>query len=378
MKIGIVCYPTFGGSGVIATELGKDLAERGHKVHFITYHQPVRLDFFSENVSYHEVTVANYPLFEYAPYETALTSKLVDVITFERLDILHVHYAIPHAHVAYMAKQILADSGIIIPFVTTLHGTDITLVGRDSGFAPVVTFAINHSDAVTAVSNSLREATYAHFNIKKDIEVIPNFIDLKRFAKLRKEHFRKAIAPNNEKLIVHASNFRPVKRVEDVVEIFHRINKKIPSKLLLIGDGPDRHAIESACRDCEDCGDIRFLGKQDAVEEILSVSDLFLLPSETESFGLAALEAMACQVPVVSSNAGGIPELNINGTTGFLSNVGDIEDMAKNAIYILEDDKRLLQFKANALEQAKKFDIKKITPLYKNLYKRVIENKNGK
>ena len=373
MKIGIVCYPTFGGSGVVATELGKALAEKGHKVHFITYHQPVRLDFFSENVSYHEVTVNDYPLFEYSPYETALTSKLVDVATFEGLDILHVHYAIPHAHVAYMAKQILATQGIYIPFVTTLHGTDITLVGRDSGFAPVVTFAINHSDAVTAVSKSLREETYANFHITKDIEVIPNFIDLLRFSKHRKDHFRKAIAPNNEKLIVHASNFRKVKRVQDVVSVFHKVNKIIPSKLLLIGDGPERHSIERDCRDCEDCGDIRFLGKQEAVEEILSVSDLFLLPSETESFGLAALEAMACQVPVISSNTGGIPELNIQGVTGFLSNVGDVDDMAKHAIYILEDEKRLTQFKNNALEQAKKFDIKIILPIYENLYKRVIE-----
>ncbi len=372
MKIGIVCYPTFGGSGVIATELGKALAEHGHQVHFITYHQPVRLDFFSENVSYHEVTVSNYPLFEYSPYETALTSKLVDVITFEQLDILHVHYAIPHAHVAYMAKQILADSGIHIPFVTTLHGTDITLVGRDSGFAPVVTFAINHSDAVTAVSESLKMDTYAHFKISKEIEVIPNFIDLSRFSKSRKEHFRKAIAPNDEKLIVHASNFRKVKRVQDVVEVFHRINSKIPSKLLLIGDGPERHAIEQKCRECNDSNDIRFLGKQEAVEEILSVSDLFLLPSETESFGLAALEAMACQVPVISSNTGGIPEVNIQGVTGFLSNVGDVEDMAKNSIYILQDEDRLSQFKAQALQQARNFDIKKIMPIYEQLYERVI------
>ena len=373
MKIGIVCYPTFGGSGVVATELGKALAEKGHQVHFITYHQPVRLDSFSENIWYHEVTVADYPLFEYAPYETALTSKLVEVALFEELDILHVHYAIPHAHVAYMAQQILKDQGKIIPFVTTLHGTDITLVGRDLGFAPVVTFAINHSNAVTTVSESLRTETYAYFKITKEIIVIPNFIDLKRFSKHRKDHFRKAIAPNNEKLIVHASNFRKVKRVEDVVAVFNKINKVIPSKLLLIGDGPERHSIERACRECEYSDDIRFLGKQEAVEEILSVCDLFILPSETESFGLAALEAMACQVPVISSNTGGIPELNVQGVTGFLSNVGDVDDMAKNGIYILEDDKRLAQFKSNALDQAKKFDIKKITPMYEDLYIKVIE-----
>lgn len=375
MNIGILCYPTFGGSGVIATELGKALSEKGHHIHFITYSQPVRLEHFSENVSYHEVSVADYPLFEYAPYETALTSKLVDVALFEKLDIIHVHYAIPHASVAYMAKQILAAQGYHVPFVTTLHGTDITLVGRNPGYEPVVTFAINMSDAVTAVSQNLADETYSFFNVTKEIEVIPNFIDLKRFSKQLKEHFRKAIAPNHEKLLVHASNFRPVKRVSDVVKVFGKVVEKIPCKLLLIGDGPDRTAIEKQCRDCEACDHIRFLGKQEAVEEILSVSDLFLLPSETESFGLAALEAMACQVPVISSNTGGIPELNVNGVTGFMSDVGDVDDMAKNAIYILEDEKRLAQFKHNALEHAKKFDIKKIMPMYEALYQKVINSK---
>jgi N-acetyl-alpha-D-glucosaminyl L-malate synthase BshA len=373
MKIGIVCYPTFGGSGVIATELGKALAEKGHKVHFITYSQPVRLDYFSENLFYHEVSVPEYPLFEYAPYELALTSKLVDVIKYEQLDVLHVHYAIPHASVAFMAKQILATFGIRIPVITTLHGTDITLVGKDATYEPVVTFSINKSDGVTAVSNSLKAETMDYFKIENEIEVIQNFIDLRRFSKLPKDHFKKAIAPFGEKLVIHTSNFRKVKRVEDVVHVFTRIIKKVPAKLLLIGDGPERSGIEKLCRQTGACEHIRFLGKQEAVEEILSVCDLFIMPSETESFGLAALEAMACQVPVISSNAGGIPELNIQGKTGFLSNVGDVEDMAKNAIFILEDEARLAQFKCNALENARKFDIKFIMPLYEAYYVKIIE-----
>lgn len=373
MKIGIVCYPTFGGSGVIATELGKALAEIGHKVHFITYSQPVRLDYFSENLFYHEVAVPEYPLFEYAPYELALTSKLVDVIKYEKLDVLHVHYAIPHASVAFMAKQILATFGIHIPVITTLHGTDITLVGKDATYEPVVTFSINKSDGVTAVSKSLKEETLNFFKIENEIEVIQNFIDLRRFSKLPKDHFKKAIAPFGEKLVIHTSNFRKVKRVEDVVHVFTRIIKKVPAKLLLIGDGPERSVIEKLVRQTGACENIRFLGKQEAVEEILSVCDLFIMPSETESFGLAALEAMACQVPVISSNAGGIPELNIQGKTGFLSNVGDVEDMAKNAIYILEDEARLAQFKSNALEHARKFDIKFIMPLYEAYYEKIIE-----
>ena len=269
MRIGIVCYPTFGGSGVVATELGKALAERGHRIHFITYSQPVRLDFFSENISYHEVTIAKYPLFDYIPYETALASKLVDVARFEGLDVLHVHYAIPHASVAYMAKQILAAHGIVLPIVTTLHGTDITLVGKDSSYEPVVTFAINQSDGVTAVSESLKKDTYANFKIEKEIAVIPNFIDLERFSKKAKDHFRKAVAPNGERLVVHTSNFRKVKRVQDVVHVFSKIRKEIPSKLLLIGDGPERHNIEQLCRELDLCDDVRFLGKQDMIEEIL-------------------------------------------------------------------------------------------------------------
>jgi L-malate glycosyltransferase len=373
MKIGIVCYPTFGGSGIVATELGNALAKKGHSVHFITYSQPTRLEFFNENVFYHEVDLMNYPLFQYPPYELALTSKMVDVVKFENLDLLHVHYAIPHASAAFMAKQILKTKGIYIPVITTLHGTDITLVGRDPSYEPVVTFSINESDGITAVSENLKEDTYAHFNIKKEIEVIPNFIDLQRFKKQKKEHFKKAICPNNEKLLVHTSNFRPVKRVEDVVKIFYNVRQKMPAKLLLVGDGPERIKIENMCRELGTCEDIRFLGKLEAVEEVLSVADLFLMPSEKESFGLAALEAMACEVPVISSNTGGIPELNVHGVTGFMSNVGDVESMTKNAFYVL-DDNNLPLFKKNALERAKEFDIDKILPYYEKFYFKIMNN----
>lgn len=376
MKIGILCYPTFGGSGVVATELGKALADKGHSVHFITYSQPVRLEHFIENVFYHEVSVADYPLFEYAPYETALTSKLVDVARYEKLDLVHVHYAIPHASVAYMARKIMESQGQKLPFITTLHGTDITLVGKNESYSPVVTFAIDQSDAVTSVSKSLKEDTYKNFKICKQIDVIPNFIDLSRFTKQRKDHFKVAIAPNNEKLIIHASNFRPVKRVSDVIKIFNIINAKIPSKLLLIGDGPDRNRCEKESRETPAGEHIRFLGKMDMVEEILSVGDLFILPSETESFGLAALEAMACQVPVISTNTGGLPELNVNGVTGYMSEVGDIEDMARNAIHILSDENILQKFKQQSLAHARKFDIREILPLYENLYNRVISESN--
>jgi L-malate glycosyltransferase len=375
MKIGIVCYPTFGGSGVVATELGKALANEGHQVHFITYSQPARLDFFSANLFYHEVSVRDYPLFDYAPYESALASKLVDVVRFEQLDILHVHYAIPHASAAFMAKQILATYGIHIPFVTTLHGTDITLVGKDATYKPVVTFSINQSDGVTTVSQDLREDTYRHFDIKKDIRVIPNFIDFNRFSLQPKDHFKKAIAPNNERILIHTSNFRKVKRTADVIRMFQRVSEKIPSKLLMVGDGPERSANEQLCRELGICDDVRFLGKQDAVEEILSVSDLFIIPSENESFGLAALEAMACKVPVISSNAGGLPELNVDGFCGYMSNVGDVEDMAQKAISILEDDETLRQFKENALLRAKDFDLKKILPQYIAYYNEVMAGK---
>lgn len=373
MKIGIVCYPTFGGSGVVATELGKALADNGHQVHFITYNQPARLDFFSENLFYHEVSVANYPLFDYAPYEVALASRLVDVVRFEKLDVLHVHYAIPHASAAFMAKQILLTYGIYIPVVTTLHGTDITLVGKDRTYKPVVTFSINKSDGVTAVSENLRKDTFEFFDIENDIRVIPNFIDLTRFNLKPKDHFKKAIAPNGEKILIHTSNFRKVKRTEDVVKIFAMIRKKIPSKLLMVGDGGERSACEQLCRDLGVADDTRFLGKQDAIEEILSVSDLFLMPSQSESFGLAALEAMACKVPVISSNTGGLPELNIDGVTGFLNDVGDVKGMAEKSVYILEDDVRLATFKENALARAKEFELSKILPLYENYYIEVIE-----
>lgn len=374
MKIGIVCYPTFGGSGVVATELGKALADRGHQIHFVTYNQPARLDFFSENLYYHEVSVAQYPLFDYPPYEIALASRLVDVIRFEKLDILHVHYAIPHASAAFMAKQILATYGISIPVITTLHGTDITLVGQDNTLKPVVTFSINRSDGVTAVSEHLKADTYKYFKIEKDIRVIPNFIDMNRFSLKPKDHFKKAIAPNGEKILVHTSNFRKVKRTEDVIKMFAKVIEQIPAKLLMVGDGGERSVCEKLSRTLGISEHVRFLGKQDAIEEILSVADLFLMPSVSESFGLAALEAMACKVPVISSNAGGLPELNIDGITGYLLNVGDVDAMAEKAVYILENEERLAQFKENAFERAKQLELSNIMPLYEHYYEEVIKN----
>jgi len=373
MKIGIVCYPTFGGSGVVATELGKALADHGHQVHFVTYNQPARLDFFSENLFYHEVAVSKYPLFEYPPYELALASRLVDVVRFEKLDILHVHYAIPHASAAFMAKQILMTYGIYIPVVTTLHGTDITLVGKDRTYQPVVTFSINKSDGVTAVSENLRKDTYEFFEIENEIRVIPNFIDMKRFSLKAKDHFKKAIASAGEKILIHTSNFCKVKRITDVIKIFAKVIERIPSKLLMVGDGEERSECEQLARDLGVSDNVRFLGKQDAIEEILSVSDLFLMPSRSESFGLAALEAMACKVPVISSNAGGLPELNVDGVTGFLKEIGDVDGMAESAIYILEDENRLKTFKENSLARAKEFDLSIILPIYENYYTEVIE-----
>ncbi len=373
MKIGIVCYPTFGGSGVVATELGKALAAKGHQVHFISYSQPVRLDFFSGNLFYHEVAVSDYPLFDYQPYELVLSSKLVDVVKYEKLDLLHVHYAIPHASAAYMAKQILASQGINIPFITTLHGTDITLVGKDPSFEPVITFAINQSDAVTSVSESLKADTYANFpDVKKDISVIPNFICLDDYKTNDAVCSKKMYAPNGERLLIHVSNFRKVKRVEDVLRVFDKVRKQIPAKLILVGDGPERPVIEKLCRELDTCSDIRSLGKIVNPEQVLAISDLFLLTSETESFGLAALEAMAAKVPVISTNSGGIPEVNKDGFSGYMSNVGDVEDMAKNAMRILKDDATLKQFKENAYEQAKKFNIDRILPMYERLYKEVL------
>jgi N-acetyl-alpha-D-glucosaminyl L-malate synthase BshA len=372
MKIGIICYPTYGGSGVVATELGKALASAGHEVHFITYTQPPRLDFFSENIFYHEVSVASYPLFEYLPYESALASKMVDVTVNEQLDLIHVHYAIPHASAAYLAKQILKYKGIHVPVITTLHGTDITLVGRDPSFEPVVTFSINESDGVTAVSESLRNDTYSSFEILSAIEVIPNFIDLKRFRKQPKEHFKLAICPNGEKLLMHTSNFRKVKRIEDIIQVFAKVQKQVPSKLLLVGDGPERSGIESLCRELGVAADVRFLGKLDTIEEALSMADLFFLTSEKESFGLAALEAMACEVPVISSNAGGIPEVNIHGVTGFLSEIGDIDDMVTNTVRVLTDEVLHTQMKANALARAKEFSLEKILPMYERYYEKIV------
>lgn len=376
MNIGVVCYPTYGGSGVIATELGKALARKGHMVHFITYQEPVRLDGFSANIFYHEVSALDYPLFQYQPYESALASKIVDVARFEKLDILHVHYAIPHASSALIARSILKERGYKLPFVTTLHGTDITLVGKDPGYKPVVEYSINHSDGITSVSKSLKEDTYSNFRISREIEVIPNFIDFSRFKKTNKDHFKTAIAPNGEKILIHVSNFRKVKRVEDVLHMFDIVSKKIPSKLFLVGDGPERMNMEMLCRKLGNCEQVRFLGKQDAVEDLLAIADLFILPSKTESFGLAALEAMAVEVPVISSNAGGIPEININGKTGFMSNVGDYEDMAKNAVYILEDEQRLKQFKKNAYNHARTFNIDAILPQYETYYEKVIRYHN--
>ncbi|MEP7252677.1 MAG: N-acetyl-alpha-D-glucosaminyl L-malate synthase BshA [Ginsengibacter sp.] len=373
MNIGIVCYPTYGGSGVLATELGKALAEKGHNIHFITYQQPVRLGGFHANIFYHEVRVPTYPLFDYPPYETALASTMVDVIMNNQVELLHVHYAIPHASAAYMAKQILLKEGIKIPVITTLHGTDITLVGRDKTYSPVVTFSMNESNAITAVSKNLRDETYKNFKIDKEIEVIYNFVDVKRFNRKPVTAFKQIIAPDNERIIMHASNFRKVKRVGDVVKVFEQLNKVIPSKLLFVGDGPERSYVERLCRESDSHGDIRFLGRQEQMEDILAISDLFILPSEYESFGLVALEAMAAAVPVVSTNAGGLPEINIDGVTGFLSDVGDVDDMSRKIINLLGDEKAFAQMKKNAFDQAKKFDIDRIVPEYENLYKKVLE-----
>jgi N-acetyl-alpha-D-glucosaminyl L-malate synthase BshA len=368
MNIGIVCYPTFGGSGVLATELGKALAQKGHLVHFIAYQQPVRLNGFIPNIFYHEVQVPTYPLFDYPPYETALASTMVDVIKNNKLDLLHVHYAIPHASAAYMAKQILKKEGIEIPVITTLHGTDITLVGRDKTYAPVVAFSINQSDAITAVSQNLRDETFRYFKIEKEIEVIYNFVDVARFSRKPIDAFRKVIAPKGERILLHASNFRKIKRVQDVVKIFEKVLHKVPAKLLFVGDGPERNTAEDLARELGVCDHVRFVGKQEQMEDILAIADLFLLTSEYESFGLAALEAMASGVPVVSTNAGGLKEINIEGKTGFTSDVGDVESMSHQALQILVSDATLKEFKKHAAEHAKKYDISIIVPAYEKLY----------
>ena len=375
MKIAIVCYPTFGGSGVVATELGLELAHRGHEIHFITYRQPVRLALLNPNVHYHEVNVPEYPLFHYQPYELALSSKLVDMVKLYKIELLHVHYAIPHAYAGYMAKQMLKDEGIIIPMVTTLHGTDITLVGNHPFYKPAVSFSINKSDVVTSVSKSLKDDTYNLFNIKKEIHVIPNFIELD---KIRNESLiscqRFVMAKKEERIVTHISNFRKVKRIPDVIKIFYIIQQQIPAKLMMVGDGPEKAKAEQLCNELGIQEKVIFFGNSNEIDQILSFSDLFLLPSETESFGLAALEAMAWSVPVISTNSGGLPEVNFDGISGYLSNVGDIESMANNAIKILSSDETLAKFRTNALNVAKQFDIKNILPLYENLYIEAIKN----
>ena len=373
MKIAIVCYPTFGGSGVVATELGLELARRGHEIHFITYSQPVRLALLSKNVHYHEVNVPEYPLFHYQPYELALSSKLVDMVKLYKIELLHVHYAIPHAYAGYMAKQMLKDEGINIPMVTTLHGTDITLVGNHPFYKPAVTFSINKSDFVTSVSQSLKDNTLKLFNIKNEIEVIPNFIEITK-NKIQSDIpcQRSVMAEPNERIITHISNFRKVKRIPDVIKIFYNIQKQIPAKLMMVGDGPEKEKAELLCKELGIEDKVIFFGNSNEIDKILCLTDLFLLPSETESFGLAALEAMACRVPVISSNSGGLSEVNFEGVSGYLSDVGNIEEMAENALKILKDDVKLEEFKDNALAVAKQFDIKNILPLYEALYQKAI------
>jgi len=372
LKIGIVCYPTYGGSGVVATELGIALAGKGHEVHFISYNQPFRLDLFSDKIYYHEVSVPDYPLFEYAPYELNLTSKLVDVALHEKLNILHVHYAIPHASAAVNAKQILATYGIDIPIVTTLHGTDITLLGKDKSFKPVIEYAINMSDAVTVVSEDLKKETLKYFNIKNKIQTIPNFIDMSLYQQKKDVKLRNQFAKEDEFILTHISNFRKVKRVEDVVNIFNKVSEEIPAKLLMIGDGPERLKAEQLCRQLGITKKVKFLGKLKVIEKVLSISDVFILPSKTESFGLVALEAMASKTAIISTNSGGLPEVNINGKTGYLSDVGDVNKMAKDAIALLNDVEKLNVFKNNALAHANTFDLPNILPQYEAVYQDLV------
>ncbi|MCG2430356.1 N-acetyl-alpha-D-glucosaminyl L-malate synthase BshA [Aequorivita xiaoshiensis] len=378
MKIAIVCYPTFGGSGVVATELGLALAEHGHEIHFITYKQPVRLELLSKNIHFHEVSVPEYPLFHFQPYELALSSKLVDMVKLHKIEVLHVHYAIPHAYAGYMAKKMLAEENIHIPMVTTLHGTDITLVGSHPFYKPAVTFSINNSDVVTSVSQSLKEDTLHLFDIRKEIHVVPNFIEIPKKINSYTDCQRELMALPEERIISHISNLRKVKRVTDVIEIFDRIQNKIPSKLIMVGEGPEREACEQLCMEKGIEEKVLFVGNSNEVDKILCFTDLFLLPSEKESFGLAALEAMACGVPVVSSNTGGLPEVNIDGVSGFLSDVGNVAEMAENALKILSSDENLNKFKKQAVEAAMVFDTDKIVPLYENLYKEAILQKQGK
>ena len=376
MKIGIVCYPTFGGSGVVATELGMALADNGHEVHFITYNQPVRLDFLSHKLHFHRVIIEEYPLFQYQPYELALSSKMVEVVEKYQLEVLHVHYAIPHAYAAYMAKQMLLEKGIHIKVVTTLHGTDITLVGSHPTYKTAVEFSINNSDVVTAVSNNLKRTTNQLFKIKKDIQVVYNFIDIEKYSKAEEQECKRdALAEPNERILTHISNFRPVKRVEDVIKVFYEVQKEIPSKLLMIGEGPEREKAETLAKKLGIKDKVFFLGNSTEIIRILCYSDVFLLPSQTESFGLAALEAMAAKTAIISTNTGGLPEVNIHGETGYLSDLGDVADMAKNAISILKEDAILERFKQNAKEHTKRFSIKNILPVYEDIYKSCYKNK---
>ena len=378
MKIAIVCYPTFGGSGVVATELGIALANRGHEVHFVTYRQPVRLGLLNNKIHFHEVHVPEYPLFKYQPYELALSSKLVDTIKLHGIELLHVHYAIPHAYAGYMAKQMLAEENIHIPMITTLHGTDITLVGKHPFYKPAVTFSINNSDVVTSVSESLKQQTLDLFDIKKKIEVIPNFIDAKKYSSSFTDCQRSLMAEENERIITHISNFRKVKRIPDVIQVFYKIQEQIPAKLVMVGEGPEKEGAELLCEQLGISDRVIFLGNSNEIDRILCFSDLFLLPSETESFGLAALEAMINKVPVISSNAGGIPEVNEQGITGFLSDVGNVVEMASNALKILSDDATLEQFKENAVKSARKFDILNVLPLYEEVYEKAYDSRLNK
>ncbi len=372
MNIGIVCYPTFGGSGVVATELAKGLANRGHNLHILSYARPARLDSFRTDITFHEVDLSSYPLFEYPPYDLALANMMVNLIQYEKLDILHVHYAIPHATSAYLAKQILNSKAEHVPVITTLHGTDITLIGSDPSYKQVVDFSINQSDVVTAVSEYLKKETYNYFDIKKEIKVIPNFIDLERFKRSKKEHFKKAICPEGEKVVTHVSNFREVKRVPDVISVFNQVLKNgVKAKLLMVGDGPDRPRAEQKCRELGMCDHVRFLGKQEQVEEVLSISDLFMIPSGSETFGLAALEAMSCSVPVVSSNIGGLPEVNIHGETGYLCELADIECMGKYATRILKDESLHEKMSQNARKRAEEFEMDKVVTFYEDYYEEI-------
>jgi N-acetyl-alpha-D-glucosaminyl L-malate synthase BshA len=374
MRIGIVCYPTFGGSGVVATELGMALADKGHEVHFVTYNQPVRLDFISHDLHFHEVLMEEYPLFQYQPYELALSTKLVEVVSKYNLEILHVHYAIPHAYAAYMAKMMLKEKGIDIKVVTTLHGTDITLVGSHPSYKTAVEFSINNSDVVTSVSESLKQDTLRLFTITNEIKVVHNFIDTEKYDReSQNECQRIAVAKPEERILTHISNFRPVKRIEDVVKIFYNVQKEIPAKLLMVGEGPEKRNAELLVKKLGIADSVIFLGNSHEIAKILCYTDVFLLPSKSESFGLSALEAMAAETAIISTNTGGLPEVNVHGVTGYLSNLGDVEDMAKNAVSILKDDAILLRFKANAKKHTKQFCLENILPVYEEIYSSVLE-----